>query len=154
MTLNPATALVLGSALNLHVRDPLPAMNSLARAAFPQVRPSVEISAVAVLIVNGITRPEMSDTGRTVPVMTEPPFRYDITITEDRDGSRLPDPAEFAVAAERAASARAASVVNAHTAGKVISVVTVHAVDQPAAVAVALAVVAEALKCLAVSSTR
>jgi hypothetical protein len=53
LTLNPATALVLGSALNLHVRDPLPGMSSLARAAFAQVRPSVEISAVAVLSVNG-----------------------------------------------------------------------------------------------------
>jgi hypothetical protein len=88
----------------------------------------------------------MSDTGRTVPGMTEPPRRYDVTITLDRDGGHLPNPAEFAVAAERAASARAASIVSAHTASQIISMVTVLAADQPAAVAVALAVVSDALK--------
>jgi hypothetical protein len=31
--------------------------------------------------------------------MTESPSRYDVTITVDRDGGGLPDPAEFAVAA-------------------------------------------------------
>ncbi len=96
----------------------------------------------------------MSDTGRSVPAMTEPPRRYDITITVDRDGSHLPNPAEFAVAAEQAASARAAGIISAHTAGQIISVVTVRAADQPAAVAAALAVVSVALKRLAVSSTR
>ncbi len=69
----------------------------------------------------------MSDTGRTVPAMTEPPRRYNITITGTRDGSRLSDPAEFAVAAGQAASARAASIISAHTTGQIISVVTVHA---------------------------
>jgi hypothetical protein len=53
---------------------------------------------------------------------------------------------EFAVAAGQAASIRSASVVSAHTAEQVISVVTVRAADRPAAVAVALAVVSEALK--------
>jgi hypothetical protein len=96
----------------------------------------------------------MSDTGLTVPGMTEPPRRHDVTITVDRDGGQLPDPAEFAVAAERAASARAASIVTAHTASQIVSIVTVLAVEQPAAVAAALAVVSDALRCPVVSSTR
>jgi hypothetical protein len=41
----------------------------------------------------------MSDTGLTVPGMTEPPRRHDITITVDRDGSHLPNAAEFTVIA-------------------------------------------------------
>jgi hypothetical protein len=88
----------------------------------------------------------MSDTEPTVPSMTEPPRRYDVTITVDRDGGHLPDPAEFAAAAEQAASARSASIMSAHTASQIISIVTVLAADQPAAVAVALAVVSDALK--------
>jgi hypothetical protein len=89
----------------------------------------------------------MSDTGLTVPGMTKLPRRYDVTITVDRDGGDHPNPAEFAVAAEQAASARAAaSIVSAHTASQIISIVTVLAADQPAAVAVALAVVSDALK--------
>ena len=87
----------------------------------------------------------MSDTGLTVPGMTELPRRYDVTITVDRDGGDPADPAEFAVVAGRAASARAASIVSAHTARQIISIVTVLAADQPAAVAVALAVVSDAL---------
>ena len=87
----------------------------------------------------------MSDTGLTVPGMTELPRRYDVTITVDRDGGDHPNPAEFAVAAGQAASARAASIVSAHTASQIISIVTVLAADQPAAVAVALAVVSDAL---------
>jgi len=96
----------------------------------------------------------MSDIGLTVPGMTEPPRSYDVAITVDRDGGHLPDPAEFAVAAEQAASARAASIVSAHTAGQIISVVTVGASDKPAAVAVALAVVSEALRRPAALSSR
>lgn len=87
----------------------------------------------------------MSDTGLTVPGMTEPPRRYDVTITVDQDSRHHPNPAEFVVAAQQAASARAASIVSAHTAGQIISVVTVLAADQPAVVAVALAVVSDAL---------
>jgi hypothetical protein len=87
----------------------------------------------------------MSDTGFTVPGMTEPPRRYDVTITVDRGGGHPPNPAEFAVAAGQAASARAASIVSAHTASQTISIVTVLAADQSAAVAVALAVVSDAL---------
>ena len=96
----------------------------------------------------------MSDTGLTVPDMTEAPRRYDVTMTVDRDGGHPPNPAEFAVAAERAASARAASIVSAHTASQIVSIVTVLAADQPAAVAVALAVVSDALKHPAASSIR
>jgi hypothetical protein len=95
----------------------------------------------------------MSDTGLTVPGMTELPRRYDVTITVGRDGSDYPNPAEFAAAAEQAASARAASIVSAHTASQIISTVTVLAADQPAAVAVALAVVSDALKYPVESST-
>jgi hypothetical protein len=44
--------------------------------------------------------------------------------------------------------------VSAHTASQIISIVTVLAADQPAAVAVALAVVSDALKRPVASSTR
>ena len=73
--------------------------------------------------------------------MTESPRCYDVTITVDKDSDHLPDPAEFAVAAEQAASIRSASIMSAHTAEKIISIVTVQAVDRPAAIAIALAVV-------------
>jgi hypothetical protein len=96
----------------------------------------------------------MSDTELTVPCMTELPRRYDVTITVDRDAGDHPDPAEFAVAAAQAESGRAASIVSAHTASRIISIVTVRAADQPAAVAVALAVVSDALKRPAASSIR
>ena len=96
----------------------------------------------------------MSDSGLTVPGMTELPRRYDVTITVDRDGGSSPNQAEFAVAAGQAASARAASIVSAHTASQVISIVTVLAADQPAAVAVALVVVFDALKHPVASSIR
>jgi hypothetical protein len=89
-----------------------------------------------------------------VPGMNEPPLRYKVTVTVARDGGYLPDPAEFAVAAERAASSRNASVVSAHTAGQIISVVTVETANRSAAVAVALAVVSEALRRPAVSPSR
>jgi hypothetical protein len=86
--------------------------------------------------------------------MHEPPGRYNVTVTVTRDGGYLPDPAEFAVAAEQAASSRAASVVSAHTAEHIISVVTVQTADRSAAVAVALAVVFEALRRPAASPSR
>jgi hypothetical protein len=70
------------------------------------------------------------------------------------DGGDHPNPAEFAVAAERAASARAACIVSAHTASQIVSIVTVLAADQPAAVAVALAVVSGALRRPVASSIR
>jgi hypothetical protein len=88
----------------------------------------------------------MSETGLTVPGMTEPPLRFDVTIAADQDGGHHVNPAGFAVAAQQAASARAACIVSAHTAGQIVSIVTVLAADQPAAVAVALAVVSDALK--------
>ena len=73
-------------------------------------------------------------------------------MTVARDGGHLPDPAEFAVTAEKAASSWNASVMSAHTAGQIISIVTVQTADRPAAVA--LAVVSEALRRPAVSSSR
>jgi hypothetical protein len=96
----------------------------------------------------------MSETGLSVPYMTKLSRRYDVTITVDRNDGDPPDPAEFAMAATRAASARAASIVSAYTASQIVSVVTVLAADQPAAVAVALAVVSDALKCPVAPSTR
>jgi hypothetical protein len=67
-------------------------------------------------------------------------------VTVARDGGHLPHPAEFAMADERsAAAARTVSIVTAYTAWQIISVVTVHAADQPAAVAIAPAVLSEAL---------
>ena len=48
---------------------------------------------------------------------------------------------EFATAAEQAASARAASIVSAHTAGQIVSIATALAADEPEAMAVALACV-------------
>ena len=96
----------------------------------------------------------MSDTGLTVPSMAEPPSRYDVTVTFAGDDGSLPNPAAFAVAAEQAASARSASIMSAHTAEKIISIVTVQAVDRPAAVAIALAVVSEALRRPAASPSR
>jgi hypothetical protein len=66
--------------------------------------------------------------------MTQLPRRYDVTITVDRDGGDHPNPGEFAMAAKQAASARAASIVSAHTASQIISIVTVLAADELAAV--------------------
>jgi hypothetical protein len=70
--------------------------------------------------------------------MTESPSCYDVTVTVDKDSDQLPRLAEFVVAAERAASARSASIMSAHTAEKIISIVTVQAVDRPAAIALAV----------------
>ena len=86
--------------------------------------------------------------------MTELARHYDVTITVDRDGGSSPNPAEFAVTAEQAALARAVSIVSAHTATQIISIVTVLAADRSAAVAVALAVVSDALKRPVASSIR
>ena len=94
----------------------------------------------------------MSETGRTVPDMNEPLSRYDITVTIARGGSG-PDPATFAAAADWAAWRRSASIISAHLAGKIISVVTVTAPDRHAAVAVARAVVSDALNRQALSSS-
>ena len=84
----------------------------------------------------------MSDTGLTVPCMTEPPRRYDVTITVDRDSGHIPTQPSSPRRPSRVASARAASTV------------TVLAADQPAAVTVALAVVTDALRRPVASPTR
>ena len=55
----------------------------------------------------------MSDTGLTVPGMTEPRRRYGVTITVDRDGGHYPNPAEFAVTGQESALARSACIVSA-----------------------------------------
>jgi len=88
----------------------------------------------------------MSHTTLTVPAMDELPRRHDITIRVAKEAGHHPDPAAFAIAASRAAVGRNASVVSAHTATEIICVVSVPAAGRPDAVAVALAVVADALK--------
>ena len=88
----------------------------------------------------------MSDIGLTVPGMYEPPSRYNVTVTVAREDGRLPDPVSFAAAAARAAWRRSAGIVTAHTVGQIISVVTIDAPGRYAAVAVARAVVSDALQ--------
>ena len=78
--------------------------------------------------------------------MDKPPSRYDVTVRVGKDDGHQPDPAAFAAVASQAASSRNASVVSAHTAEEIIWVVSVAAPDRPAAVAVALAVVAYTLR--------
>ena len=94
----------------------------------------------------GQRAPEMSHITPAVPDMDNPPSRYDVTVRVGKDDGHQPDPAAFAVAASRAASSVNASVVSAHTAEEIICVVGVAAPGRPSAVAVALAVVADALK--------
>jgi Na+-transporting methylmalonyl-CoA/oxaloacetate decarboxylase beta subunit len=86
--------------------------------------------------------------------MNEPLSCYNVTVTVGCDGGYRPDPAAFAVAADQAAWGRSASIISAHLADKIISVVTVAAPDRYAAVAVARAVVSDALKRQALSSSR
>jgi hypothetical protein len=81
-----------------------------------------------------------------VPSMDEPPSRYNVTITVPGDGGELPDPVTFAVAADQAAWRRAASIVSVHMADKILNVVTLRAPDRYAALAIAHAVVSDALK--------
>ena len=104
--------------------------------------------------VESISGAEMSDTGLTVPDMNESLSRYDITVTVGCDGGCLPDPAAFAAAARQAAWGRSASVISAHLAGTIISVVTVTAPHRYAAAAVARAVVCDALKRQALTSSQ
>jgi hypothetical protein len=77
--------------------------------------------------------------------MHEPLSRYNVTVTVGCDDNVLPDPAVFAAAANQAAWNRSASVITAHLANKIISVVTVTVPDRYAAGAVARAVVSDAL---------
>jgi hypothetical protein len=78
--------------------------------------------------------------------MYESPSRYNVTVTVAREDGRLPDPVGFVVAAARAAWRRSASIVTVHTAAQIVSVVTVDAPGRYAAVAVARAVVSDALQ--------
>ncbi len=89
---------------------------------------------------------EKSHITLTVPGMNKPPGRYDVTVRVAKDDGHSPDPAAFAAAASQAASRVNASVLSAHTAEEIICVVGVAAPGRPSAVAVALAVVAGALK--------
>ena len=88
----------------------------------------------------------MSYTTLTVPFMHEPPRRHDITIRVAKEAGRHTDPATFAAAASQAAAGRDASILSAHTAEEIICVVSVPAATGSHAVAVALAVVADALR--------
>ena len=89
-----------------------------------------------------------------VPGMHEPSSRYNVPITVAREGGWLPDPVSFAAAADRAAWRRSASIVTAHTADQIISVVTVHAPGWYPAVAIARAVISDALKHLVPAPSR
>ena len=88
----------------------------------------------------------MSHTTFTVPHMNEPPRRHDITIRVAKKAGRHTDPAAFAAAASQAAARREASILSAHTAEEIICVVSVAAATGPQAVAIALVVVADALR--------
>ena len=88
----------------------------------------------------------MSHTTFTVPYVNEPPRRHDITVRVAKEADRHTDPAAFAAAASQAAAGRDASILSAHTADEIICVVSVPAATGPHAVAVALAVVADALR--------
>src|ERR1700749_3394189 len=88
----------------------------------------------------------MSYTTLTVPLMHEPPRRHDITIRVAKEAGRHTDPATFAAAASKAAAGRDAGILSAHTPDEIICVVSVPAATGPHAVAVALAVVADALR--------
>lgn len=76
-----------------------------------------------------------------------------LTVTVARDGGSRPDPAAFAAAADQAAWRRFASVISAHLADRIISVVTITAPGRYAAVAVAQAVVSDALNRQVLSSS-
>ena len=78
--------------------------------------------------------------------MNEALSRYDVTVTVGCGSDSHPNPAAFAAAANQAAWSRSASIITAHLADKIISVVTVIAPDRYAAAAVAKAVVSDALK--------
>jgi hypothetical protein len=86
--------------------------------------------------------------------MNKPLSRYNVTVTVGCEGGSRPDPTAFATAAGQAAWSRSASIISAHLADKIISVVTVTAPDRYAAAAVARAVVSDALKRQALSSSR
>ena len=85
--------------------------------------------------------------------MNEPFSRYNVTVTVACDGCSGLDPATFAAAADRAAWRRSASIISTHLAGRIISVVTVTAPGRYAAVAVARAVVSDALNRQVLSSS-
>jgi hypothetical protein len=89
---------------------------------------------------------EMPHITLTVPCMNKPPSRNDVTVRVAKEDGHPPNPAAFAAAASQAASSRNVSIISAHTAEEIICVVSVTAPDRPAAVAVALAVVADALR--------
>jgi hypothetical protein len=63
--------------------------------------PAISLPVVGMLFAGRANRSvflrlKMSDTGFTVPGMTEPPCRYDVTVTVATDGGRLPDPGDCA----------------------------------------------------------
>jgi hypothetical protein len=109
---------------------------------------------VALQGFRSVCRPEVSEIGLIVPDMNEPLSRYNVTVTVRRDGCSRPGPAALTMVAEQAAWGRSASIISAHLADKIISVVTVTAPDRYAAVAVARAVVSDALMRQALSSSR
>jgi hypothetical protein len=78
--------------------------------------------------------------------MNEPLRCHDITIRVAKEAGRHTDPAAFAAAASQAVAGRDASILSAHTADEIICVVSVPDATGAHAVAVALAVAADALR--------
>ena len=118
------------------------AVRTAALRRAPRIPPSQMAGTTAA---NDLTAPEMS-LPPAMPGMGKPPSRYDVTVRVGKDDGHQPDPAAFAAATSQAAPGRNISVVSAHTAGEIICLVCVAAPRRPAAVAVALAVVADALR--------
>jgi len=71
---------------------PIPGLADLPRGSYAEQTPNLS----TWLQVQRVTLSQkMSDTGPMVPGMTESPDRYNVTVTVDRDGGTLPDPADF-----------------------------------------------------------
>jgi hypothetical protein len=69
----------------------------------------------------------MSYTGLTAPGMTEPPRHHNVTVIVEQDGGHHLKPCRVRRGSQQVASARTASIVSAHTAGQIVSIVTVLA---------------------------
>jgi len=92
-----------------------------------------------------VSLPKMLYMTLTVPGMSKPPSRYDVTVRVARDDGHPSGPAAFAVAVAVAASMNV-RVLSAHAAEEIICIVGVAAPERPSAVAVALAVVAAVVR--------
>ncbi len=111
---------------------------------------AVVMTARRTKILRLVRLTEYPLTGLMVSRMNEPPNRYDVTVTVARDAG----PSSRSGRVRRGSGAGRIEQERQHTAEQIISVVTVQTADRPAAVAVALAVVSEALRRPAASPSR